>query len=102
MSKVALFIKHKTVPGKREEVRRVWERLMQPQIAQDKAHEAYFYCYDDNDPDSICVYQQYSDREAAQAFLKNPSYAVYLEESRLLLVGEPEITTATPVWMKGA
>ena len=63
---------------------------------------AYFYCYDDNDPDSICVYQQYSHHESSQAFLKNPSYAVYLKESRLLLAGEPEITAATPVWIKGA
>ena len=102
MSKVALFIKHKSLPGKRDEVRRVWERHMQPQIAQNKAHQAYFYCYDDNDPDSICVYQQYSDHESSQAFLKNPSYAVYLKESRLLLAGEPEITAATPVWIKGA
>ncbi len=74
---------------------------MQPLIAQNKGHEAYFYCYDNTDPDSICVYQQYSDREAAQAFLKDPSYAVYLKESRLLLAGESEITAATPIWTKG-
>jgi len=102
MSKVALFIKHKSLPGKRDEVRAVWERYMQPKIAQNKAHEAYFYCYDNNDPDSICVYQQYSDRESSQAFLKNPSYAEYLKEVESFLAGQPEITTTTPVWIKDA
>lgn len=101
MSKVALFIKHKSLPGKRDEVRAVWERYMQSKIARNKAHEAYFYCYDDNDPDSICVYQQYSDRESSQEFLKTPGYAEYLKEVELLLAGQPEITTATPVWVKG-
>lgn len=47
MNKAAIFIRHKTLPGKREEVRKVWERYMQPLIAQNKGHEAYFYCYDD-------------------------------------------------------
>lgn len=100
MSKVALFIKHKSLPGKRDEVRAVWERYMQPKIAQNKAHEAYFYCYDDNDSDSICVYQLYSDSESSQAFLKTPSYADYLKEVESLLAGPPEITEATPVWIK--
>lgn len=102
MSKVALFIKHRSLPGKRDEVRGVWERHMRPQIARNKAHDAYFYCYDDNDPDAICVYQQYSDRESSQAFLKNSSYAEYLREVEPLLAGQPEITAATPMWIKGA
>ena len=57
MSKVALFIKHKTLPGKRDEVRKVWMRHMQPNITSNPAHEAYFYCFDNNDPDSICAFQ---------------------------------------------
>lgn len=103
MSKVAIFVKHKSLPGKRDEVRRVWERYMQPQIAQNKAHEAYFYCYDDSDPDSISVYQQYSDHESSEAFLKNPNYAAYLREvgPLLALAGGTEITKAIPVWVKG-
>ena len=72
---------------------------MQHRIAQKKAN---FYCYNDNDPDSICVYQQYSDHESSQAFLKHPSYADYLKEVEPLLAGEPEVTAATPVWVKGA
>ena len=101
MSKFALFIKHKSLPGKRDEVRTVWERHMPAAIAQNQDHEAYFYCHAENDPDTICVYQQYSDYKSSQAFLKNARYAEYLKESRPLLAGEPEITAATPVWLKG-
>ncbi len=100
MSKAALFIKHKSLPGKRDDVRAVWERHMRPQIEKNEAHEAYFYCYDNNDLDMICVYQQYSDIEASQAFLQTPSYAEYLKEVEGFLAGQPEITTATPVWIK--
>jgi quinol monooxygenase YgiN len=75
MSKVALFVKYKTLPGKRDEVRKVWMRHMQPNIASNPAHEAYFYCFDNNDPDSICAFQHYTDLESAQNFLKTEGYA---------------------------
>jgi hypothetical protein len=44
MSKVALFIKHRAVPEKRDAVRRIWEKHLKPRVAADPAHEAYFYC----------------------------------------------------------
>ena len=100
MSKTAIFIRHRALPGKRDEVRRVWEKHLRPNIATNRAHEAYFYCYDDGDPDMICVYQQYADRAAAQEFVKAPWYASYLEEVSPLLADEPEIHAATPVWTK--
>jgi len=100
MSSVALFIRHKTLPGKRDELRKIWERRMQPEIARNDAHEAYFYCYDEQDPDAICVYQQYADRDASNAFLRRPAYAAYLEESRPLLARASEVTAAVPVWIK--
>jgi hypothetical protein len=53
VSKVALFIRHKTRPGKRDAVREVWMRYMQPAIARNAEHEAYFYCFNNDDPDSI-------------------------------------------------
>ncbi|MEO6435829.1 MAG: antibiotic biosynthesis monooxygenase [Tepidisphaeraceae bacterium] len=100
MTKVALFVKHKTQPGKRDQVRRVWERHMQSNIAGNPGHEAYFYCFDNNDPDAILAFQQYSDSAAAQSFLQTASYAAYLKEVEPLLAGPPELTFATPVWVK--
>lgn len=100
MSKVALIIKHKTKPGKRDEVRKVWQRHMQPLITGNAAHEAYFYCFDDNDPDGIVAFQQYTDAAASQAFLSTDGYAAYLAEVEPLLAGPPEVLAVTPMWIK--
>jgi quinol monooxygenase YgiN len=70
MASFALFIKHKTQPGRRDEVRKVWERHMAPAIAANPGHVAYFYCFDNGDPDSIYAFQQYSSLEASQEFLQ--------------------------------
>jgi quinol monooxygenase YgiN len=102
MSKAAVFITHRALPGKRDEVRRVWERHLQSNIAANPAHEAYFYCYDDNDPDTICVFQQYADRTSAQDLLAASWYAAYVSEVTPLLAGQPEIRAATPVWSKNS
>jgi quinol monooxygenase YgiN len=102
MSKIALVITDRALPGKRDEVRRVWEKHLKPNIADNPAHEAYFYCYDDNDPDVICAFQQYASRASAHEFLKAPWYAAYQDEVSPLLAGPPEIRSATPVWTKGA
>ena len=100
--KVALFIKHQTRPGKRDDVRAIWERHLQPSIARNPGHEAYCYGFDHDDPDCICAFQQYASVEASQAFLRTDSYAAYLAEVGALLLGPPQITTITPVWIKGA
>ena len=101
MTKVALFVKHKIQPGKRDDARRVWERHMRPHIASNPRHEGYFYCFDNNDSDSICAFQQYADLESSQDFLKTESYAAYLNEVEPLLAAPPEVTSVTPVWVKG-
>jgi len=60
MSQTALIVKNKTLPGKRDEVRVVWEKHMAPAIAANPGHIAYFYCFDNSDPDAICAFQQYA------------------------------------------
>jgi quinol monooxygenase YgiN len=100
MSKTAVFIRHRALPGKRDEVRRIWEEHLRPRAEANPAHEAYFYCYDD-DPDVICVFQQYSDREASRAFLEGPWYAAYVREVAAVTAQAPEVRVATTVWAKG-
>ena len=94
-----MFIKHAALPGKRDEVRKVWEKHLKPNAAMNPGHEAYFYCYDD-DPDVSRVYQQYADRQAPQEFLKEPWYAAYIAEVTPLLANQREVRAATPVWIK--
>jgi quinol monooxygenase YgiN len=79
----------------------VWEKHMAPAISANPAHIAYFYCFDNADPDSICAFQRYASAEAAQVFLKTSSYLAYLREVERLLSGAPQFTTLTPVWSKG-
>lgn len=102
MNSFAIIIKHKTQAGKRDEVRNVWEKHMAPAISANPGHLAYFYCFDNADPDSILAFQQYVSAEAAHDFLKTDSYAAYLRDVELLLSGPPQITTLTPKWSKGA
>jgi len=102
MTPFALIVKHQTLPGKRDEVRKVWERHMAPAIAANPGHIAYFYCFDNADPDSISAFQQYASAEASHEFLKTDSYAAYLKSVEPLLAGPPHVTALTPVWSKEA
>ena len=75
-------------------------RHMQPAITANPGHEAYFYCFDDDDPDVVVVYQQYRDGDAASAFVNTAAYRDYLTESEPLLAEPPVLTRATPHWQK--
>lgn len=102
MPAYALIVKHKTKPGMREDVRRVWEKHMAPAVASNPGHTAYFYCFDNADPDSISAFQQYASEAASQEFLATDSYAAYLKDVEPLLSGPPQVTALTPIWSKGA
>lgn len=102
MTQLALIIKHKTQPGKREEVRAVWEKHMAPAVSGNPGHTAYFYCFDNADEDSISAFQVYESAEASKQFLANDDYAAYLKDVEPLLLGPPQVTSLTPVWAKGA
>lgn len=100
MTSLALFITHRACPGMGDEVRHVWETPMVPNVAETSGHLAYFYCFANDDPDRIRVFQLYTVRAASQAFLQKPSYKIYLDSVSHLLAGPPEICEATPVWTK--
>ncbi|MBA3241971.1 MAG: hypothetical protein H0T60_12155 [Acidobacteria bacterium] len=69
MTKTALFIRHRAKPGRREDIRRVWEKHVKVRVEANPAHEAYFFCYDDGDPNVIRVFQLYTDPASMQDFL---------------------------------
>jgi quinol monooxygenase YgiN len=100
MTSFALIVKHKTQPGKRDAVRQVWEKYMAPAISANPGHLAYFYCFENSDPDSICAFQQYADVEASREFLESDNYAAYLKNVEPLLSGPPQVTALTPMWSK--
>jgi quinol monooxygenase YgiN len=96
----ALFIRHRAVAGRRDDLHGVWLRHLQPAISANPGHDAYFYCFDDEDPDVVVVYQQYRDADAAAAFLATTAYRDYFDESAPLLAEAPVLTRATPRWQR--
>lgn len=100
MPTTALFIVHKTKPGKREAVKAIWLKHMAPAVQSNPGHLAYFYNFDNNDADSICAFQQYASPEDAKAFLETESYLTYLAESKDLLEHEPKVFYLSPQWSK--
>ena len=102
MTKTALFIRHQAKPGKRDDVRAVWERYVKPRPAANPAHEAYYFCYDSKDADVICVFQLYASATTMQEFLKGAWYADYLKEVGEFVATPPHITPADLVWAKSS
>ena len=100
MSKTALFIRHQAKPGKRDNVRRVWEKYVKPRAVANPAHEAYYFCYDSKNADAICVFQLYTSADAMQNFLKGDWYGDYLREVREFVSTPPQITPADLIWTK--
>ena len=100
MSKSALFIRHQARPGQRDDVRRIWEKHVKPRVEANPAHEAYFFCYDDGDPDVICVFQLYASEAAAKEFLGGAWYPGYLSEIAEVVLAPPQILPASLVWAK--
>lgn len=102
MSEKALYIRHKAQPGKREEVRRVWEKYARPYIAGNGAQVAYVYGFDDNDPDVIVAYQVHDSTNGADDFARQPWYADYERETAALLAEPSEFRVITPQWIKAS
>lgn len=102
MSNKALFIKHIAKPGRRDDLRLVWEKYVRNYVATSDGQPAYFYCYDDNDPDVILVFQTHANAASAGEFTRQPWYADYERESAALTGGASEYRTATPQWVKNA
>ena len=100
MPKTALFIVHYALPGKRDDVKRVWEKYIKPRSIENPDHELYYYCYDNDDPDVIRVFQVYPDKSSQEKFLQGAWYPEYLNEIKPLVSRPPEINYATPEWVK--
>jgi quinol monooxygenase YgiN len=99
MTKHALFLQHRTKPGARDDVQKIWQKHMQPAIAGNPDHEIYVYSFGDG-PDRICAFQVYSSAEAANAFLKSQAYRDYEQEVTPLLEGPPTVEALKPQFIK--
>ncbi|MAE67751.1 MAG: monooxygenase [Phycisphaeraceae bacterium] len=100
MSKTALCVRHRAKPGHRDDVRRVWEQYVKPRASRNPAHEAYFFCFDDEDPDVVIAFQLLSSSEAVESFMPGDWYPQYLDQVGEHIQEPPRITRASPLWIK--
>ena len=101
MGELAMIIKTKTQPGKRDEVQRLYRELLVPRALANEAQEVVVWCDDQDDPDTFLLFEIYRDAAAFGANAQSDWFADYLARVGPLLAGEPEVTMATPAWSKG-
>lgn len=101
MSKVAMIIKTKTQPGKRDEVRQLYEQHLAPRAQANATQELVLWCADDMDADTFYLFEVYSDHAAPQANAQAAWFWEYMAAVQPLLAGQPEVALATPLWAKG-
>ena len=100
MPNTALFIKTRTMPGKRGEVQRLWETHLKDRAQSNPAQEVYFFCLDDDDPDTLLLFEIYNDAAAMAENANSDWFAEYARQVGPLIQGRPEVHRATPVWQK--
>jgi quinol monooxygenase YgiN len=98
---IAFYVRHKAQPGKREELRKVWEKYARSYIEAADVQLAYFYCYDAKDPDTIVAFQLCTDKSGVEDFTKQPWFHDYEAETAALVDGPSEYRSVTPIWTKG-
>lgn len=100
-SGAAFLVRHKALPGKRGELRKVWEKYARSYIEAADVQLAYFYCYDDSDPDTIVAFQLCTGQAGVEDFTRQPWFHDYQRETAALLAGPSEYRSVTPIWSKG-
>jgi quinol monooxygenase YgiN len=101
MSKLALIVRTKTHPGKRDNVYRLFEKHLAARVHGTAALEVFVWCADEQDADTFYIFEIYGDRTVQQANAQDPAYLAYLQEAQPHLAHPPEVMTATPAWAKG-
>ncbi|OGI09480.1 MAG: hypothetical protein A2Y40_05530 [Candidatus Margulisbacteria bacterium GWF2_35_9] len=100
MSKIGFFVIFKTKPGKRDEVLSVWESFVKPHAEKNKSLEVSCYCFADNDPNTICLFELLTDEKELQKAMSSSWFKPYQKALSPLLAGPPQVISASPVWIK--
>lgn len=101
MSQVAMIVKTKTQPGKRDEMFRLYEQQLAPRALSNDAQPVVVWCADTSDTDTFFLFEIYRDEASQQANAHAPWFFEYLTQAMPLLDGMPEVMTGTPHWAKG-
>ena len=101
MSRLAMIIKSKAAPGKRNEVFAMYEDHLAPRAEANDGQEVVVWCADQQDPDAFVLFEIYRDGEALGANAGADWFADYMRQVMPLLAGEPEVIMAQPMWSTG-
>jgi quinol monooxygenase YgiN len=101
MAKLTLILSARTQPGRRDDVRALWDRHLRPRAEGNAAQELYLFCEDERDADAFHLVEVYSDPAAARENAQAPWFAAYMREVGPLMAGRPSMVSARAVWAKG-
>jgi quinol monooxygenase YgiN len=93
MSKVALFIKTKAQPGKRDKLRQLWEKHLKPGAEQNPQQQVHVFCMDSTDDDTLFLFEVYSSQAALEAAGQSPAFGNYMQEAMAYLADPPEVAS---------
>ena len=101
MGELAMIISTTTQPGRRADVRALYQHLMAPRAVENAAQRVVVWCDDQQDEDRFHLFEIYSDPAAMGANASAPWFAEYMTKAGPLLAGEPTVVMATTGWSKG-
>lgn len=100
MAELAIFITVKTMPGKREELKSLWEQRLKPRALLNASQSRYVYAFDTQDENIIRMMEVYETMAAFQENTGAQWFTEFMQDAMPLLDGEPEFHMATPQWVK--
>jgi quinol monooxygenase YgiN len=100
VSHFAVLIKGRAQPGKRDEIRKLFEAHLAPRALASEAQPIVVWCADNGDPDGFYLWEVYADPASMEANGRAPWFGEYMAAVGPLLGAQPEVTTATPLWVK--
>jgi quinol monooxygenase YgiN len=101
-SKLAVMIRIKVQPGRRDQWRSLWDEHLRARAEANPAQELYLVVYDTADADVVHLIELYSDPAQMRRNADAKWFADYLGKAGLLLAEPPAMVTGRPVWAKGA
>ena len=84
MAELAIFLTVRTKPGKREELKALWEQHLKQRAAQNEMQSHYVYAFDSQDENVIRITEVYETMAAFQANSQADWFSAYMQEAMSL------------------
>lgn len=96
-----LCVHIKCQPGRRDDVKAIWEKQVKDHAAKSPAVSMSVYSFDTQDPDAITLFEVLDDASVLTSLYQELWFKRYIAEMGALLAAPPSISVGTPVWIKG-